>query len=203
MLEAVSAGETHSHSPPLCAGNMAELRSVGQVEISDEATLEDLKTQVGWRLKLSCLYKFGQSFWSWSLKSKKGTGINNHCIYIWLATTWTLAQLCFLLLYQVLTLPALQDVCVPTSAFMRVWLLEGRRLARILRGQQLTLRYKHVNRVYTLLCPWRWPDCIYYWSMQMFWVIAWFHVSSRFRKLKLTSGTDLCVQQLLKEEDLG
>lgn len=23
------------------------------------------------------------------------------------------------------------------------------------------------------------------------------------RKLKLTSGTDLCVQQLLKEEDLG
>lgn len=47
MLEAVSAGETHSHSPPLCAGNMAELRSVGQVEISDEATLEDLKTQVG------------------------------------------------------------------------------------------------------------------------------------------------------------
>ncbi|XP_019110038.2 ubiquitin carboxyl-terminal hydrolase 40 isoform X1 [Larimichthys crocea] len=107
MLEAVSAGETHSHSPPLCAGNMAELRSVGQVEISDEATLEDLKTQV-------------------------------------------------------LTLPALQDVCVPTSAFMRVWLLEGRRLARILRGQQLTLR-----------------------------------------KLKLTSGTDLCVQQLLKEEDLG
>ncbi|TKS86780.1 Ubiquitin carboxyl-terminal hydrolase 40 [Collichthys lucidus] len=107
MLEAVSAGETHSHSPPLCAGNMAELRSVGQVEISDEAMLEDLKTQV-------------------------------------------------------LTLPALQDVCVPTSAFMRVWLLEGRRLARILRGQQLTLR-----------------------------------------KLKLTSGTDLCVQQLLKEEDLG
>lgn len=30
----------------LCAGNMAELRSVGQVEISDEATLEELKTQV-------------------------------------------------------------------------------------------------------------------------------------------------------------
>ncbi|KAG8013265.1 Ubiquitin carboxyl-terminal hydrolase 40 [Nibea albiflora] len=107
MLEAASAGETHSNSPPLCAGSMAELRSVGQVEISDEATLEDLKTQV-------------------------------------------------------LTLPALQDVCVPTSAFMRVWLLEGRRLARILRGQQLTLR-----------------------------------------KLKLTSGADLCVQQLLKEEDLG
>lgn len=47
------------------------------------------------------------------------------------------------LLYQVLTLPALQDVCVPTTAFMRVWQLEGRRLARILRGQQLTLKYEH------------------------------------------------------------
>ncbi|XP_049452493.1 ubiquitin carboxyl-terminal hydrolase 40 isoform X1 [Epinephelus fuscoguttatus] len=104
--EVVTAGETQSHVPPLCAGNM-ELRSAGQVEISDEATLEDLKTQV-------------------------------------------------------LTLPALQDVCVPTTAFMRVWQLEGWRLARILRGQQLTLK-----------------------------------------KLKLTSGTDLCVQQLLKEEDLG
>ncbi|XP_044231472.1 ubiquitin carboxyl-terminal hydrolase 40 [Thunnus albacares] len=102
-----TAGETHSLSPRLCDGNMAELRSVGQVEISDEVSLEDLKTQV-------------------------------------------------------LTLPALQDVCLPTTAFMRVWQLEGRRLARILRGQQLTLR-----------------------------------------KLKITGGTDLCVQQLLKEEDLG
>uniref|UniRef100_A0A3B4YKH0 Ubiquitin specific peptidase 40 n=1 Tax=Seriola lalandi dorsalis TaxID=1841481 RepID=A0A3B4YKH0_SERLL len=104
MLEAV---ETHSHSPPLCGGNMVDLRSVGQVEISDEAMLEDLKSQV-------------------------------------------------------LTLPALQNVCVPTTAFMRVWQMEGLRLARILRGQQLTLR-----------------------------------------KLKLISGTDICVQQLLKEEDLG
>ena len=43
MLEVVTASETHS--PPLCAGNI-ELRSAGQVEISDEATLEDLKTQV-------------------------------------------------------------------------------------------------------------------------------------------------------------
>lgn len=42
-----------------------------------------------------------------------------------------------------LTLPALQDVCVPTTAFMRVWQLEGGRLARILRGQQLTLKYEH------------------------------------------------------------
>ncbi|XP_031703840.1 ubiquitin carboxyl-terminal hydrolase 40 isoform X1 [Anarrhichthys ocellatus] len=101
--DVVAAGD----SPPLGAGNTAELRSAGQVEISDEATLEDLKTQV-------------------------------------------------------LTLPALQDACVPTTAFMRVWQLEGRRLARILRGQQLTLK-----------------------------------------KLKLPSGTDLCVQQLLTEEDLG
>ncbi|XP_070698242.1 ubiquitin carboxyl-terminal hydrolase 40 isoform X2 [Pempheris klunzingeri] len=107
MPEIVTAGEMHCHSPPLCSGHTSELLSVGQVEISDEVTLEDLKTQV-------------------------------------------------------LTLPALQDVCVPTTAFMRVWQLEGRRLARILRGQQLTLR-----------------------------------------KLKLTSGTDLCVQQLLKEEDLS
>uniref|UniRef100_A0A4W6EC60 Ubiquitin specific peptidase 40 n=1 Tax=Lates calcarifer TaxID=8187 RepID=A0A4W6EC60_LATCA len=88
-------------------GHAEEQISIGQVEISDEATLEDLKTQV-------------------------------------------------------LTLPALQNVCVPTTAFMRIWQLEGRRLTRILRGQQLTLR-----------------------------------------KLKLSGGTDLCVQQLLKEEDLG
>lgn len=47
MLEVATAGETHSHSSFLCAGNMAELRSAGQVEISDEATLEDLKAQVG------------------------------------------------------------------------------------------------------------------------------------------------------------
>ncbi|KAM4542615.1 ubiquitin carboxyl-terminal hydrolase 40 isoform 2-T2 [Odontesthes bonariensis] len=89
------------------AGNMAELISVGQVEISDEATLEDLKSQV-------------------------------------------------------LTLPSLQDVCVPTTGFLRLWQMEGQRLARILRGQQVTLR-----------------------------------------KLKLSSGTDLCVQLLQKEEDLG
>uniref|UniRef100_A0A3Q0S7X2 Ubiquitin specific peptidase 40 n=1 Tax=Amphilophus citrinellus TaxID=61819 RepID=A0A3Q0S7X2_AMPCI len=93
-------------SPPLCNGNTAELRHAGQIEISDEVTLEDLKTQV-------------------------------------------------------LTLPALQEVCVPTTGFMRVWQLEGRKLARILRGQQVTLR-----------------------------------------KLKLTSGTELGVQPLLKEEDL-
>uniref|UniRef100_A0A4W5KZP4 Ubiquitin specific peptidase 40 n=1 Tax=Hucho hucho TaxID=62062 RepID=A0A4W5KZP4_9TELE len=88
-------------------GAMVELRTVGQVEISEEATLEELKTQV-------------------------------------------------------LTLPALQYVCVPTPAFLRVWQLEGQRLTRILRGQQHTLR-----------------------------------------KLKLNSGVELCVQQLLREEDLG
>uniref|UniRef100_A0A3B4GGP2 Ubiquitin specific peptidase 40 n=1 Tax=Pundamilia nyererei TaxID=303518 RepID=A0A3B4GGP2_9CICH len=101
------AGTTHNQLPPLCNGNAAELRRVGQIEISDEATLEDLKTQV-------------------------------------------------------LTLPALQEVCVPTTGFMRVWQLEGQKLARILRGPQATLR-----------------------------------------KMKLTSGADLCVQTLLKEEDLG
>lgn len=56
MLEVVTGGETLSHSPSLRAGNMAELRSVGQVEISDEATLEDLKTQVAyeglWKARL-------------------------------------------------------------------------------------------------------------------------------------------------------
>lgn len=34
---------------------------------------------------------------------------------------------------------------MPTAAFMRVWQLEGRRLARILRGQQVTLRYEHLT----------------------------------------------------------
>lgn len=38
--------ETDSHPPPLYGSDMANLRGVGQVEISDEATLEDLKSQV-------------------------------------------------------------------------------------------------------------------------------------------------------------
>lgn len=46
VLEVVNEGEQHSHSLPPSVGIMAELRSVGKVEISDEATLEDLKTQV-------------------------------------------------------------------------------------------------------------------------------------------------------------
>ncbi|XP_038129228.1 ubiquitin carboxyl-terminal hydrolase 40 isoform X1 [Cyprinodon tularosa] len=94
-------------APLLHGENMVELRNIGKVEISDDAMLEDLKTQV-------------------------------------------------------LTLPALQDVCVPVTSFLRVWQMDGGRPTRILRGQQVTLR-----------------------------------------KLKLTSGTDLCVQGLLKEEDLG
>ncbi|KAG5833161.1 hypothetical protein ANANG_G00272920 [Anguilla anguilla] len=85
----------------------AEFRFAGQVEISGEASLDDLKTQV-------------------------------------------------------MTLPSLQDVCVPAPPFLRVWVLEGRRLSKILRGNQLPLK-----------------------------------------NLKLGSGTELCVQQLLKEENLG
>uniref|UniRef100_A0A672SSQ8 Ubiquitin carboxyl-terminal hydrolase n=1 Tax=Sinocyclocheilus grahami TaxID=75366 RepID=A0A672SSQ8_SINGR len=57
-----------------------------------------------------------------------------------------------------MTLPALQDVCVPSPAFLRVWLLECKKLARILRGNQ---------------------------------------------KLKLGNGADVCVERLMKEEDLG
>lgn len=38
-------GET-GHPPSLNVGNMVKLRGIGQVEISDEASLEDLKTQV-------------------------------------------------------------------------------------------------------------------------------------------------------------
>lgn len=96
-----------SMEEPPCGCSPPPLRAVGSVEISDEATLEDLKTQV-------------------------------------------------------ITLPALLDLCAPTSAFLRLWHVEGKKLVRILRGSLLTLR-----------------------------------------KLKLTTGTDICVQQLLKEEDLG
>ncbi|KTF71583.1 hypothetical protein cypCar_00044112 [Cyprinus carpio] len=88
-------------------GSGSEMRFIGHVEISEEASLDDLKTQM-------------------------------------------------------MTLPALQDVCVPSSAFLRVWLLEGKKLARILRGNQQTLR-----------------------------------------KLKLGNGAEVCVERLMKEEDLG
>uniref|UniRef100_A0A672SUM4 USP domain-containing protein n=1 Tax=Sinocyclocheilus grahami TaxID=75366 RepID=A0A672SUM4_SINGR len=60
--------------------------------------------------------------------------------------------------FSMMTLPALQDVCVPSPAFLRVWLLECKKLARILRGNQ---------------------------------------------KLKLGNGADVCVERLMKEEDLG
>uniref|UniRef100_A0A3B3S873 Ubiquitin specific peptidase 40 n=1 Tax=Paramormyrops kingsleyae TaxID=1676925 RepID=A0A3B3S873_9TELE len=63
---------------------------------------------------------------------------------------------------QVLTLPPLHDLCVPSPAFLRVWLLESRRPGRILRGNLQPLQ-----------------------------------------KLKLASGTELCVQRLQKEENLG
>lgn len=46
QMDVATADETRSQLFPLGGGNVAELRSVGQVEISDEATLEDLKTQV-------------------------------------------------------------------------------------------------------------------------------------------------------------
>lgn len=45
VLEAVAEGET-GHPPSFSLGNMVKVSSVGQVEISDEASLEDLKTQV-------------------------------------------------------------------------------------------------------------------------------------------------------------
>ncbi|XP_028809756.1 ubiquitin carboxyl-terminal hydrolase 40 isoform X2 [Denticeps clupeoides] len=84
-----------------------ELWHVGQVEISEEASLDDLKTQV-------------------------------------------------------MTLPSLEGIWLPTPAFLRVWLLERRKLGKILSGNQLSLR-----------------------------------------KLKVKTGSEVCVQRLLKEEDLG
>lgn len=63
---------------------------------------------------------------------------------------------------QVMTLPALMYVCVPTPEFLRVWLLEEQRATRILRGNTQTLR-----------------------------------------KLKVVCGSELCVQKLQCEENLG
>ncbi|XP_036396124.1 ubiquitin carboxyl-terminal hydrolase 40 isoform X1 [Megalops cyprinoides] len=109
----VEAQENHmangigGQAESVSAADGAEMQFVGQVEISGEASLDDLKTQV-------------------------------------------------------MTLPSLQDLCVPTPAFLRVWALEGRKLGRILRGNQQPLK-----------------------------------------KLKLGSGAELCVKQLLKEENLG
>ncbi|MCJ8750146.1 hypothetical protein PDJAM_G00259220 [Pangasius djambal] len=63
---------------------------------------------------------------------------------------------------QVLTLPALVQVCVPSPEFLRVWLMEGKKIIRILRGNHLTLK-----------------------------------------KLKLSVGSEVCVQNLQCEENLG
>lgn len=46
MLEVATAGESDSRLPSVRVGNAAEVKSVGQVEITDEASLEDLKAQV-------------------------------------------------------------------------------------------------------------------------------------------------------------
>lgn len=46
MLEVVTADESDSRLPSVHVGNAAEVRSIGQVEITDEASLEDLKAQV-------------------------------------------------------------------------------------------------------------------------------------------------------------
>ncbi|XP_061552768.1 ubiquitin carboxyl-terminal hydrolase 40 isoform X2 [Phycodurus eques] len=98
MEEVYAAAQANSHP--------SELIRVGQVEISVDVSLEDLKTQV-------------------------------------------------------LTLPAFQYGRRP-AAFLRVWKMEAHRLVRILRGNQVSLR-----------------------------------------KLNITSGTDICVEQLLREEELG
>uniref|UniRef100_A0A8C2BL82 Ubiquitin carboxyl-terminal hydrolase n=1 Tax=Cyprinus carpio TaxID=7962 RepID=A0A8C2BL82_CYPCA len=93
-------------------GSGSEMRFIGHVEISEEASLDDLKTQV-----------------------------------------------------------ALQDVCVPSSAFLRVWLLEGKKL--------VSLTSCPLNGAVMETLNWK--------SM----------------KLKLGNGAEVCVERLMKEEDLG
>lgn len=88
-----------------------------------------------------------------------------------------------------LTLPALLDVCMPSAAFMRVWQLEGQRLARILRGKQDTLRFSLFR------CGFDMEESRSSWPGRV--------LSPLIRKLKLSTGKNLCVQQLKKEEDLG
>lgn len=56
MLEAVTEGEKVL-LPASNVDNMFKLRSVGQVEISEEATLEDLKTQVKYK---GCFFQLHQ-----------------------------------------------------------------------------------------------------------------------------------------------
>lgn len=150
------------HPPSLNVGNMVKL---GQVEISDEASLEDLKTQV------EC---DGHFLHPHQQLGRIKIGDLLYCVC------------------QMLTLPGLQNVCVPSAAFMRVWQLEGQRLARILRGKQHTLRFYHRRCAIFFLC-----------NRQKLWLMAWQCVFPLIRKLKLSTGTDLCVQQLVKDEDLG
>lgn len=117
MLEAVTEVEA-SLLPSLNVGSMFQLRSVGHVEISDEATLEDLKTQVGYDRHFLKLHQYLGKI-----------EFGDFLYYFW----------------QMLTLPALLDVCMPSADFMRVWQLEGQRVARILRGKQHTLRLFHFS----------------------------------------------------------
>lgn len=167
MLEAVTEGEA-SLLPSLKVDSMFQLRSVGHVEISDEATLEDLKTQVEYERHFLKPHhhlgkiEFGDFFYS---------------------------------LWQMLTLPALLDVCLPSAAFMRVWQLEGQRVVRILRGKQHTLRLFHFRCAFDK----EWRRSFDSWPRH----VLFFFFPPLIRKLKLSTGKDLCVQQLVKEEDLG
>ncbi|XP_072539370.1 ubiquitin carboxyl-terminal hydrolase 40 isoform X2 [Salminus brasiliensis] len=108
LLDSVSAAlELNDTADRSHTAGWVEVKCVGFVEISEEASLQDLKCQV-------------------------------------------------------LTLPALVDVCVPTPEFLRVWLLEDQRATRILKGNTHTLR-----------------------------------------KLKIVCGSEVCVQKLQCEENLG
>ena len=103
---------------------------MGHVEITHEDTLDDLKTQVCVHVRAlnQVSYVKFASISIWCLPSNDVSHLLN-VLYV------------YVYVHQVLTLPALQSVCVPTPAFLRVWQLEGQKLARILRGKQLTLRY--------------------------------------------------------------
>lgn len=104
-----------------------------------------------------------------------------------------------------MTLPALLDVCVPSPAFLRVWLLEGKKLSRILRGNQQTLRliafdFLHAHEWCCNENTERW-----WWKKHVkLFIVLYVGLKSFFscRKLKLGNGTEVCVQRLMKEEDL-
>ncbi len=105
-----------------------------------------------------------------------------------------------------MTLPALLDVCVPSPAFLRLWLLEGKKLSRILRGNQQTLRLIALDLLHARewCCNenterWWWKK-----HVKLF-IVLYVGLKSFFfcRKLKLGNGAEVCVQRLMKEEDLG